>query len=326
MLRPTYDVIVTIGLDFGSSTTKVCYRIQTPEIDKNGVVKFSSKNASPDGLLLDSVVYVADNLQFISHKAFASCKMVRYLKADMIARFQDSKNIEIHKLICSYFIAYIIGAARDYIENIEDLIISRHQVIWIINLGVPVAHEGIEFLSLYEEMVKAAVLHHKEAFQFYLISMERWRGYYVAAKEKTLGDMHYHLTPELLAEVIDVFEDFEVDDGLAIIVDVGSATVDIAVTSLDRHSTDVHHNVDFVAAKVSPLGVDSTVRYVEDKHGTSKNFPVKKALMNQVQMALKAGHGCAIKRPSAVSRGQVSLATELTINRPFLYIQNIHCQ
>lgn len=281
MPEPMYDAIVTIGLDFGSSTTKVCYRVQSPDIDKNGVVKFSGKDVSPDGLLLDSVVYVAGDWQYLGHKEFAFSKKVRYLKADLIARFQESKDIETHKRVCSYFIAYVIGAAKDYIEKHEERILSKHQVIWIVNIGVPVDHDGVGLEKIYREMAQVAVLHHREAFRFYLISTERWQKYYESVKEIPIKNVDYYLTPELLAEVTDVFEDPEVDEGLSVVIDVGSATVDIAVVGLNRHSSDAQHNVDFIAAKVGALGVDNTVRYIQSRQETNKDFPTKNALMDQ---------------------------------------------
>jgi hypothetical protein len=281
MPGPEYDVIVTIGLDFGSSTTKVCYRIQSPEIDKNGAVRFSGNDATSNGLLLDSVVYIAGDWQYLGHKEFAFSKKVRYLKTDLIARFEESKDIETHKRVCSYFMAYVIGAAKDYVENHEARILNRHQAIWIVNIGVPVDHDGVGLEKIYREMMHVAVLHHREAFRFYLISRERWQGYYESSKDRPLKDMHIHLTPELLAEVTDVFEDHEVDDGLSIIVDVGSATVDIAVVELDRHSSDVQHNVGFIKAKVEALGVDNTVRYIQSKQGTDSDISIKKGLMDQ---------------------------------------------
>lgn len=281
MPEPMYDVIVTIGLDFGSSTTKVCYRIQSPDIDKNGVVKFSGKDVSPDGLLLDSVVYVAGDWQYLGHKEFAFSKKVRYLKTDLIARFQESKDIETHKRVCSYFIAYVIGAAKDFVEKQEAKILANHQVIWIVNIGVPVDHDGVGLEKIYREMTHVAALHHREAFRFYLISLERWQKYYEGAIGIPVKNVYYHFTPELLAEVTDVFEDPEVDEGLSMVIDVGSATVDIAVVGLDRHSLDTQHNVDFIAAKVGALGVDNTVRYIQSKQGTNRDFPTKKALMDQ---------------------------------------------
>lgn len=281
MPGPEYDVIVTIGLDFGSSTTKVCYRIQSPEIDKNGAVRFSGNDATSNGLLLDSVVYVAGDWQYLGHKEFAFSKKIRYLKTDLLARFEEAKDIETHKRVCAYYLAYVIGAAKDYVERNEARILSKHQVIWIVNIGVPVDHDGVGLEKIYREMAQVAVHHHREAFRFYLISTERWQKYYEDAKEKPLKNVDYHLTPELLAEVTDVFEDPEVDEGLSIVIDVGSATVDIAVVGLDRHSSDAQHSVDFIAAKVGALGVDNTVRYIQNKQETKKDFPTKKALMDQ---------------------------------------------
>lgn len=281
MPEPTYDVIVTIGLDFGSSTTKVCYRIQSPDIDKDGVVRFSGDGATSNGLLLDSVVYVAGDWQYLSYKEFAFSKKVLYLKTDLIARFEESNDTEAHKLVSSYFIAYVIGAAKDYVERNEARILSKHRVIWIVNIGVPVDHDGVGLEKIYREMAQVAVLHHREAFRFYLISTERWQKYYESAKETPVKNVDYHLTPELLAEVTDVFEDPEVDEGISLVVDVGSATVDIAVVALDRHSSDVQHNVGFIAAKVGTLGVDNTVRYIQGMQGANRDFPIKHALMDQ---------------------------------------------
>lgn len=281
MADVSYDLVATIGLDFGSSTTKVCYRIESADIDKKGVVKFSGNDVSSDGLLLDSVVYVAGDWQFISHKEFAFSRKVSYFKTHLVENSLGVDELHRYKEVCSFYIAYVIGAAMDYIEHNESKVLSGHPVLWIVSLGVPVDQDGLELHRVYEEMAKVAVLRHKEAFRFYLMSLDRWHTYYQSSLDGTMTNMHYHLTPELLAEVADVFEDPEVDEGLSIVVDVGSATVDIAIVNLDRHSNSEQYNVDFISAKVGTLGVDNTVRYIESEVGKNHERPIKQALLEQ---------------------------------------------
>lgn len=281
MPETNYDFISTIGLDFGSSTTKVCYRIQSTNIDKKGVVKFPGNDTAAGGLLRDSVVYIAGNWQFMSCREFAFSKKFSFFKAHLVEKSLHHHEIDLLKTVCSYFIAYVIGAAKEYIEQTETKVLSGHHVLWIVSLGVPVDHDGLELHGIYEEMAKVAVLRHKEAFRFTLLSLDRWRTYYQSSVNETLTNMYYHLTPELLAEVTDVFEDPEVDEGLSIIVDVGSATVDIAIVDLDRHAKSQNYTIDFISAKVGPLGVDNTVRYIEAKVEKLPNLSIKKALLKE---------------------------------------------
>ncbi len=273
-----YDMLIIIGLDFGSSTTKVAYRIQSAEIDKSSVVRFPNRDSSGDGVLLDSVMYVSPDWKFFWPKRFDRSKRLPFFKSALINTVRNPVKNEYARELSALYLASIIASSRSYIEEVEERVLSDHNILWVISLGVPVDHTGINLHHIYEEIVHVAVVQYKLIPRLSLISRETWHKFYMESKYKELEDVHYHLVPELLAEVTDVFEDPEVEEGLSMVLDVGSATVDIAIVNLDRHSNETRYGVSFVSAKVGSIGVDTTVKYIESVKGQKCEGKVKKAL------------------------------------------------
>lgn len=276
-----YDLIINIGLDFGSSTTKVCYRLQGNRIDKKSAVIFSGRSVSPDGLLRDSEIYVSEDLKYMGWKKFPGCKTVRFLKTYLINNHQDTEKCKTIKAMCAYYLASIFTLSKQYIERVEAELLKKQRVLWVINIGLPVDQDEPGLETAYKEIVNVAVLRCDEAFLYPHISLEHWKSFYEQSRGQSPTDIIIYLTPELLAEVIDVFEDPEVGEGISMIIDIGSATVDIAIVELDRHSSAESYLVNFICAKVAALGVDNTIKYISAKRNDLPDLYLKKALFNK---------------------------------------------
>lgn len=276
-----YDLLVNIGLDFGSSTTKVCYRLQGDRVDKKSAVTFSRGNISPDGLLRNSEIYVSGDLKYMGWKKFSDCKSILFLKTSLIDNHLQTEKCEMIKAMCAYYLASVLALSKQYIERTEAKLLELKKVLWIVNFGLPIDQDERNLEKAYEEIAHVAVLRYDEAYYYPYVSLARWRDLYAKSKEESLTNVIYYLTPELLAEVIDVFEDPEVNEGISIIIDIGSATVDIAVVELDRHFSAESYLVNFISAKVGALGVDNTVKHIKSKKNELPKSLIKNALLEK---------------------------------------------
>jgi hypothetical protein len=262
---------ITIGFDFGSSTTKVCYRLEADRLDKQGVVRFSNETSSSGSLFRDSVVYISSDLQYIGWKPFKDSRPFPFFKSLLIDHHSDPRKGETIREICAYFLASVLATCMQYIQYAESKHLNNKEIRWLLNFGLPVERNQPDLEASFKEVVNVAILLNDVVHFHPIIRMERWKVLYKDYIQKVPEGIYATFTPELLAEVINVFEDPEVEQGLSMIIDVGSATVDIAVVDLDRRSSEAFYLVDFISAKVGALGVDSTARML-GSHNSSKSY------------------------------------------------------
>lgn len=272
---------VTIGLDFGSSFTKVCYRLQGDRVDKRGVVEFSKTVSEPQNVLLKSVVYISTDGRSMSFYRFGNYSPIQFIKSDLTEKYMDPEMGENIKELCSLFLAGTIGFSKRYIETNEARLLEGKEIVWILNVGIPVDQNEPQLEDVYQEVIKIAVLRSQVVLENITIPRKYWSKLYQISANKEQNEMLVLLTSELLAEVIDVFEDPEIDEGMSMIIDIGSATVDVAVVNLDRSSSYGFDLVDFVSAKVSLLGVDSLVKYIDRSEAPKLETDFKHALLSE---------------------------------------------
>lgn len=276
--RPVVNII--IGLDFGSSFTKVCYRLLGDRLDKKGVIEFSKNASEPQNVLLDSVVYATKDRRHISFYPFENSETLQFIKSDLTEQHKNPHLGDEVKELCAFFLGGVIGFARKYIELNEAKLLAGKVAVWILNIGIPVDQNEPHLEDAYQEIAKVAVLRSNLILRLKAtILLSCWGKLYKASLSKDQDQMLVLLTSELLAEVVDVFEDPEVDQGISMIIDIGSATVDVAVVNLDRSSRFGYDLVYFVSAKVSLLGVDSLVKYIDKSDVEKITGNTKYALM-----------------------------------------------
>lgn len=222
-LRP---VAINLGIDFGTSFTKVCYRDVGTE--ESGVVAVGTADA-----LLDSVVVVSRTGKLYLTDAAKSLKAsirVPYLKMRLAGvPIGDSlppvRGIELSseaatKALAAWFLASVIARSQAWMAANQADRLKGRAAIWSANVGVPVEHYDSPILKTFEEVLGVAWLwvRHEtipETLQEALDAYEAGAG----RLDTEVSD--FHAVAEIAAAVQSFVMSREAQEGIYVYFDIG---------------------------------------------------------------------------------------------------------
>ncbi len=281
-IRTVGNKQVFIGLDFGTTFTKVSYRV-APVL--NWRVKTLKFPGEEDELLLPSVVWVGpddsgsnviryDEPTYLDHKLTP----VRYFKYSMVLsgltqnRMVDSAlagTTNKLRIVSAFFLGVWLNDFKSRIAKTENL--SPGDVEWFVNLGIPAGTSGPDeefsptvsdqhvmdvFLEVLNVAWELSLTSHAVNGYMSLAELDR---FYENTKDERKSSI-LHCVPELYAEVLLYYQDKNVSDGIYCVVDVGGGTFDIALF-YKRHRDGVAE-VSCIAHAVAPLGFEAFLEKV----------------------------------------------------------------
>jgi hypothetical protein len=258
-LRP---VALNLGIDFGTSFTKVCYRDVGTEESGVAAVGHGFKKA-----LVPSVVavsrtghlYLGDNA-----KAPKSAVLVPYLKMRLagapiggtlpvIAKF-DLNQPECTKVLAAWFLASVIVRSQEWIALHETDRLTNRKPVWSANIGVPVEHFDSMVLKTFEEVLGVAWLWVKEG-QVPACLQDAMVGYGSTVSRLKEEVTDFHAVPEIAAAVQSFVMSREALPGIYVYFDIGGGTVDGVAFNYLNHGGD--RKIHFYSGKVEPLGISA---------------------------------------------------------------------
>ncbi len=252
---------VYIGIDFGTTYTKVSYMIAPSTIRYS--IKFTN---SKSGYYKHSVVYVNELETEVSFNYFESSREVKYFKYSMIdstllSEETEGRVLKVPKarLFSAFYLGCLIRIIKAEIVKNPELSNYFSEPEWYINIGVPIGN--------YDETDKI----HKNVYNVVLnvgyqfassstfsqkIDLKKFEEFYVQHEKDYLSNLNS--ISELYAEILMYHQDNQVPEGFYAIVDVGGGTVDIA-TFYKYISKDYGTEVECISQKVESLGVESLI-------------------------------------------------------------------
>jgi len=256
---------INIGIDFGTCYSKVCFEDETR---KKSYVKFYIDQPQ---YKISEVYYDYANkiFHYQKPKDERSMETIKYFKYSMIDKslllsnqISASFTKTVPEILCSvFFIACLLKESKEYIEkHFKEYGILQFD--WNITMGVPVDNYSIEIKPLYDLILQTA-LKLSEELNKYSISMGALDNFCL----KNFGNAvpgfkksQNNTLSELYAECIAFLEDINVLEGLYAIVDIGGATVDMAVISKtsdeDSQSNKTKYKYGIIAKSIIPLGIE----------------------------------------------------------------------
>ncbi len=257
---------VYVGVDFGTTFTKVSYQIG----DREGTIKYSLRFAN-DGCETDyclpSVLgYDSEHecLIFIDDPDDCEFEVIRYFKYSMIQKnVPRSKsfigynlNNDPQRLCSAFYIAHVLKLATQFIAQHLPYERQDREIRWYINMGVPVSDCAAKPKPIYDEalnvawqLVESGVLRD----EMKLVELDRFYSQWI---DHSRWSNRLNTVPELYAEIIMFLQDRTVDTGFYSVIDIGGGTVDLAVffKRIDVYT----HRVEImcVAQDVCPLGFE----------------------------------------------------------------------
>ena len=273
---------VFIGLDFGTTFTKVSYRV-TPALWWN--VKSMKFFGEEDPHLFPSVVWLGPDdknsprIQYLEPcDPESNMVPVKYFKYSMVlpglvqpplvgSMIRSTKNGL--RIVSAFFLGNLLKDIRDTIVRDEKL--APDAIQWFVNLGIPAGTSGPhakfrpevsdhEVVEVFSEVLNVAWKFSNTHFaldgEMSLAELDR---FYDESKHER-DYTHLNCIPELYAEVLLYYQDKNVPEGFYCVVDVGGGTVDVAV--FYKEFVEGNTEVSCVAHAVAPLGFESLLERV----------------------------------------------------------------
>lgn len=252
-LRP---VAINLGIDFGTSFTKVCFRDVATE--ESGVVAIGADEA-----VVASVVAIAQTGRLsLGAEAAPSVKVrVPYLKMRLAGAPIGNALPAVHgidlnasgaiKALSAWLLATVIARSQAWVALNQSERLKGRRVVWSANVGVPVEHYDSPILKTFEEVLGVAWLWARDAIPE---TLQQATGTYDDDAAGLDGEMSdFHAVAEIAAAVQSFVMSREAQEGIYVYFDIGGGTVDgVAFNYLNRQG---ERRINFYSGKVAPLGL-----------------------------------------------------------------------
>lgn len=268
---------VNIGIDFGTSFTKVCL---WDEDTASRVVTFAGASLE-DSLLLSKIAILPDHRlvagltvkewQIAAQGAVVEIDFIKMRLANFDLehegqwfRFTDISSYPHHDLnqircienLCVFYLARVIQRSKKwFIDNFQE-IIGNQEITWSANVGVPVRYFNSKALDSFQRVLRLAFLlcnSDEECLEnFTLKDLDRE----VSCLELNLNDeLPCFAVPEIAAGTYAFTASRAAKEGDYTFIDIGSGTVESVCFSFDRETR--RPRIKVVNPYVHPLGVDT---------------------------------------------------------------------
>lgn len=240
---------INLGIDFGTSYTKVCYRFLG--IEESGIVTFGGTNV--DQAIIPSTVNL-DSRSRISIENDSSQKIYKYLKMDLarLEEFDTKLRLEISS-VSSWYLAKIINLSRQWIEEKEKERLFKRQPVWSANVGIPVEHYDSPSVKNFEKVF--AVAWEWSENRNLPSDLNEIIDCYKQTSQSIAGKVtNCHPVPEITAAIHSFITSREAQLGVYVFFDIGAGSFD--GVSFNYHMQQGSGSINCYAGKVIELGVE----------------------------------------------------------------------
>ena len=255
-------VAINLGIDFGTSFTKVCFRdVGTEETE---VVTFGG--VSTEEAMLPSIVNIEidGKLSPGAEPGRDGTTQLRYLKmglADTVMPIQpptwrgvDLNRMVVIKALSSWYLATVVSAAQTWIQENRGERLRGRTVQWSANVGVPVEYYDSPAIDTFREVLSTGwswVMANDipSDFETALVRYEE--------EAEVIRDQitDCHALPEIAAAVQSFIVSREAQPGIYVYFDIGGGTVD--GVAFDYLNVQGERRVNFYSGKVEALGISA---------------------------------------------------------------------
>ncbi len=248
---------IFIGIDFGTSFTKVSYSYaptRTPQIES---IKWETDFFKP------TVLYIQNGSLFFD-KPTGESKEIKYFKYSIIDTKLKNHTVNtlnhFEELCCVYFLSQIIKRSLKTIQA-KLQIQNMNEIKKSINMGVPLENfyeeENMNNKGLYERILHNAILIADDCLNEIIlpinqVSISTLDSIYTEIlKNEYILNWTANVYPELAAELLLYHQSKFVKNGVYSTIDVGGGTVDMAIFQKDTNS-----RLYCLAQKILPYGIE----------------------------------------------------------------------
>jgi len=316
---------VNIGIDFGTSYTKVCVR--GDDTEKSEVVTFSGSNLD-QALLVTKVGILSDNSLIAGltepewEKLSPGAKVVIDFIKMRLANFDlqhEGRWFEFAKVssfgeedienLCTYYLATVITRTKQwFIENFPDRT-KNVEIAWTINVGVPVRYCNSKALNRFEKVLKLG-WYLSESSNLKNLNLQELDNILKSHIKKLDEVENCFVVPEVAAGTYAFTASRSATPGEYTFIDIGSGTVESVAFSFTRDKKAI---LGFIAAYVYPTGVDTLIEGVAKASACSVS-QIKEMLLRNDYSIIDEIYALIEKFASQLSKGEY-IATIAMWNR-----------
>lgn len=279
-------LLINLGIDFGTTYTKICYRDLGTE--ESQIITFSGN--SLEAALVPSVVVVDDydNLSLPNSTTSTQNCHVCYLKMGLT----DPNAVEIWppnrseekirdkaaiKALSSWYLGTVVSKTRKWIHEYRGDLLRGRSVRWSANIGVPVEHYDSPEIDTFHEVLRVAwawgIADDDRIPSDLSTAIERYKEDVSTAS----GPTDFHAVPEIAAAIQSFVSSREAVPNKYIYFDIGGGTMDgVAFRFFNIQG---RQKINFLSSNVNLLGASEIEsRISRMKSGTIENLVVRNIL------------------------------------------------
>jgi hypothetical protein len=261
--RSAETVAINLGIDFGTSFTKVCFRDVGTE--ESSIIPFEKSALS--GALIPTIVAVDGGGRLCLGDRVPSgtpVTKIPYLKMRLAGlplgdgpRAVDGVDLNsaaAARALSSWFLASVLKRSQEWIGRNERSRLKNRTPVWSANVGVPVEYCDSDAIKIFDEVLGVAWLWLTsgtipQTLSDALIAYERSAP---ALRDRTID---VHAVPEIAAAVHSFVISRESVPGIYVYFDIGGGTVDGVAFNLVNMNGE--RRINFYSGKVEPLGISA---------------------------------------------------------------------
>lgn len=316
------DLNLNLGIDFGTSFTKVCVR----DTDRNSswLVTFSNSRSLLDEALVPTKLAICSDGQLLAgltqsewqeqtNTIQVSIDFIKMRLAhidlssegqgyhlDCLQNFQgiDLNADESIENLCAYYLSSIILKAKSWIiRNNADLV--KNQIIsWSANVGVPVKYSDSKAIARFNKVLHLAWLlseDHPQSFH------ELWQQMKQMRNQLSRKDIRCFAVPEIAAAVYSYTISRSAEPGTYIFFDVGSGTIEGASFRFWRENA--MPKIDFYSGEVEPLGVNALSKRITNCSKVTEN-ELENGLIHHSKLLLEQIYSLSASIARSLQKGE----------------------
>ena len=278
---------LNLGIDFGTSFTKVCFR----DVARKGseIVTFTDEDTHLEEALLPTKIGILPDGTLITGLTASEWKpyenqvqtTVEFIKM-RLANFdlpQSAESWQFKKLpglsedetvenLCAYYLSRVMIRTKDWIRHNKPELIINQRIEWSANVGVPVEYCDSKAIKRFEKVLSLAWLLSNEP-QTERMTIDNLRDRIKPLRATLEGTaIDCHAIPEIAAEAWSLINSLEIDEGFYVLFDVGDGTLD--GSSFRYWKEDGEKKVDFYSTKVNSLGVTAFSQRLAQELGVAE--------------------------------------------------------
>lgn len=263
---------INLGIDFGTSFTKVCFR--DLDTEETGIVTFGGRTAE-EAMIASRIVVGRDGSLSLATQLASepTSTIVRYLKMRLAGVPMQQPLPAIHgidlnqnKAVCalsSWFLASVISKSQDWVLSHEvDRSVGR-KLQWSANVGVPVEHFDSPTIDLFRKVLGVAWAWTEDQ-NIPSDLDELLKRYEVTSDDIDVDRADFHAIPEIAAAVQSFLTSCSARPEIYVYFDIGGGTVD--GVAFDYVNRDGERVVNFYSGKVEPIGLAAIANEIDPEN------------------------------------------------------------